>query len=108
MHLRLYALGQQGLALLNDLRVDVGAEVARLRIDRLILLLDADAEAGTCRATHRSPPRRKPSQRMSGGVGGVRARATAISATAFTTHWKFSGPTDSSPASGAGFMKSMA
>src|SRR5664279_6290324 len=51
---------------------------------------------------------RKLAQRYSSGAGGARAREIAMSATASTIQRKFSGPTDSRPASGAGFMKSMA
>ena len=45
VHLRLDALGQQRLALLHDLGVDVRAQVARLGIDGLVFLFDSDAEA---------------------------------------------------------------
>src|SRR5437588_3403471 len=42
------------------------------------------------------------------GFSSLSAFLTAISATAFTTHSKFSRPTEFTSASGAGFMKSMA
>jgi len=46
VHFGLDALGEHGFALLDHLQADVGAEVTGLRIDGLILLLDADRQAG--------------------------------------------------------------
>src|ERR1035438_8124342 len=51
---------------------------------------------------------RKACQRSSSRCGAWRALAMARSATSFTIQSKFAWPTDSRPASGAGFMKSMA
>jgi hypothetical protein len=44
MHLGLHPLLQQQLTLLDDLSVDVGAQIARDRINGLILLFDPDGE----------------------------------------------------------------
>ena len=44
VHLGLYRLLQQRLALLDDLDVDVRAQIAGFRIDGLILFFDADGE----------------------------------------------------------------
>ena len=45
VHLRLDPLLQEQLALLDDLRVDVRAQIARDRIDGLIFLFDPDGES---------------------------------------------------------------
>jgi hypothetical protein len=46
VHFGLDALGEHGLALFDHFHADVRAEVASFRIDGLIFLLDADAQAG--------------------------------------------------------------
>ncbi len=46
VHLRLHALGQKRFTFLDNLRVDVGPQVARLRVDGLVFFLDTDIEAG--------------------------------------------------------------
>ena len=122
VHLRLDALGENRLALLHDLGGDVRTQVPRLGIDGLVFLLDPDVETGAAsanglvihdlllyRSTCPSAPaaqKLRPVQLRREGCSS--ARSIAMSATASTTHLKFSWPTDSSPASGAGFMKSMA
>ena len=45
MHLRLDRLVQRQLGLGKDLRGDVRAQIARLRINRLVFLFNPDAEA---------------------------------------------------------------
>src|SRR5581483_6973567 len=110
VHLRLHALGQQRPALFHDLLLDMRAQVARFRIDGLIFLFDADAEA---RSAHAAPFREAAARNFDQWYGSCTAfcslaRSIAISATLSTIQRKFSGPTDSSPASGAGFMKSIA
>src|ERR1035438_215988 len=45
VHLRLDRFVQRQLGFGENLRCDVRAQIARLRIDRLIFLFDADAEA---------------------------------------------------------------
>src|SRR6266852_6010375 len=55
------------------------------------------------------PPAKNPAHRNSrAGFFALNAIFTAIPATAFTIHSKFSRPTDVTSASGAGFMKSIA
>ena len=45
VHLGLHPLLQEQLALFDDLRVDVRAQIARDRIDGLIFLFDPDGES---------------------------------------------------------------
>ena len=47
MHLRLHPLLQNHLALLQNLGVNVRAQVARDRINGLVLFFNPDSEAGT-------------------------------------------------------------
>ena len=47
VHFRLDAFGEQQLALLHDLGMNVRAEVARHGIDGLVFLLDSDTQAGS-------------------------------------------------------------
>src|SRR5271167_395193 len=61
MHLGLDRLMQRPLGLGEDFRGDVGAEVARLRIDGLILLFNPDAEAWPVHLLIPLPPAPRPS-----------------------------------------------
>src|ERR1035437_1855614 len=82
MHLGLYRFLELDLALSNDLGINVRAQIARHRIDGLILFLDTDGEAW---AGHD----RKLAQRISTIFGSFRASSTAYSATASTIQSKF-------------------
>src|SRR5262249_42961322 len=100
VHLGLHLLLHPPLALMDELCLDVRAQIEGDGIDRLVFLFDADGEGGF---VHRNWL-----HRIGAGWGGASAFFTAIPATASTIHLKLSGPTDLSSASGAGFMKSMA
>src|SRR5215471_2973513 len=136
VHLGLDPLLQDPLSLLQDL-LNVGLELAGLRIDDLELFLDPEGEGGsfghgTCvgsvrlvfrgagRRTGRgagaaalpaaSAPdgERKAGQRTGEGPAGRWTRSISHFAECSSTQRKFSSPTEAGSASGAGFRKSIA